>query len=177
MKEIILQGGFIKAGERPRMIVDSIDTDLALLELRYHRNKKKAFWRIFALNIGYGCCLILYIFYFRGTFQYLASKMLPTTCTCCVRNRNKKAGIQSTVELSASSARPVTVRPHNVERDKSKTTTGPRLSVNPMHAKMKQFKRSHPPVSRLSTLVWEILWFYVCCVENHKIGLGCGFNV
>ena len=57
MKEIILQGGFIKAGERPRMIVDSIDTDLALLELRYHRNKKKAFWRIFALNIGYGCCL------------------------------------------------------------------------------------------------------------------------
>ena len=106
-----------------------------------------------ALNIGYGCCLILYIFYFRGTFHYLASKMLPTTCTCCVRNRNKKAGIQSTVELSASSARPVTVRPHNVERDKSKTTTGPRLSVNPMHAKMKQFKSSHPPVSRLSTLV------------------------
>merc|ERR1711871_364510 len=146
----------LRNAERGSLTVQMISVFLSnLFQSKYFQSNERR-WAIESiigtLNIGYGCCLILYIFYFRGTFHYLASKMLPATCTGRVKKPKKKAGIQSTVNLSASSARPVTVRPHNVKVDKSKTTSGLQLSVNPMHAKMKQFKRSHPPVSRLSTL-------------------------
>ena len=91
----------LRNAERASLAVQIMSIFFAnLFQSKYFQSKERR-WGIEGivgtLNVGYGCCLILYMFYFRGHMHYLASKICNRKYAPHNKKPDKNTGIQLTV--------------------------------------------------------------------------------
>lgn len=126
---------------------------LNLFQSKYFQSDERRWgieWTVGTLNIGYYCCMIAYIFYFRGFFR----------CSGHSKKHDEDADIQLISnplrnrkdDILAPPVRRLTIRRYSTNND-SGMNTDLHLRVNPVHVKTNKPKTLGRPVRRSSTIV------------------------